>query len=466
MLARLWYAMSVVATILLIISCGGPTASEGAPDPPPGAPMSLHGPIPKGAVSPESRPKLTITDIPVDVPEELQQLIRVTFAADAVERARAAERIGKLGAAAASAVPFLIQLLSDESPVVLVEDVGLYIHVNSFASEALEAIGEPAVQPCIDALSWSGDAATRGIIFVLGASNDARAVAPLLKFSRSSDSEVRLRVIAALSGSANPDLFPVLTEALNDGNAEIRREATLSLGYIDNPRIIPPLIDALSDREDIVRRNAARALERRRDSRAVSDLLRILNNADEDPSLRFLAARALGAIAETESSDHLLVLLRDRSVPERVRIGAAEGLGLSKKARFAASLREFIKDDTQVPNVRGAAVEAIAGVEGALALSFLSELATNSNNDDHVRCCAAMEIVRLLDANVDDVRVVEALNGRYDKHFNYMDSISGSVPTDRALLRIAEHGRTDEVRVAAIAQLRARKITLPAARPK
>jgi hypothetical protein len=107
------------------------------------------------------------------------------------------------------------------------------------------------------------------------------------------------------------------------------------------------------------------------------------------------------------------------------------------------------KDRAEAADVRGAAVEAIPSIEGLRATPLLTCLAKDSTDNDHVRCCAAMSIVKLTDGAIDDVGILPAFDGRYATEYSKTALVEAGMATKRALKRIAEHGKTEAVRATA-----------------
>ncbi|MER3501614.1 MAG: PBS lyase [Candidatus Fervidibacterota bacterium] len=96
------------------------------------------------------------------------------------------------------------------------------------AIEALVKIGEPAVEPLIEAL-------------------------------RDRDWEVRWAAAYALGKIGKPAVEPLI-EALRDRDGKVRRAAADALGAIGDARAVEPLIEALRDRDWEVREAAVNAL--------------------------------------------------------------------------------------------------------------------------------------------------------------------------------------------------------------
>jgi HEAT repeat protein len=99
----------------------------------------------------------------------------------------------------------------------------------------------------------------------------------------------------ALEKIGEPAVEPLIT-ALKNGDIIVRRNAAKALGGIKDAGAIEPLIIALKDKSPIVRRNAAIALGQIKDSSSVEPLIAALK--DEDAIVRNNAVTALGEIGK------------------------------------------------------------------------------------------------------------------------------------------------------------------------
>ena len=83
-----------------------------------------------------------------------------------------------------------------------------------------------------------------------------------------------------------------LIQALNDESEDVRLRAAEALGKIGDTRAVEPLIQALKDKRVSVQMNTAEALGKMGDERAVKPLIQALK--DEYDSVRREAAETLG----------------------------------------------------------------------------------------------------------------------------------------------------------------------------
>src|SRR6185369_11864813 len=161
----------------------------------------------------------TANEISPDTKANIQKLA----SADPRERTEAACRMGK--ARAVAAIPGLIQLLSDDTPVELpvCEEKGNWrgrgmdkTTPGERAAVALSQIGREAVDPLIGALRSSAWQARANAAFALGLIHDDRVIEPLISATR-------------------------------DPEARVREKASWSLGLVGDHRAVEPLSVVLKD---------------------------------------------------------------------------------------------------------------------------------------------------------------------------------------------------------------------------
>ncbi|HET7695399.1 MAG TPA: HEAT repeat domain-containing protein [Vicinamibacterales bacterium] len=226
--------------------------------------------------------------------------------ADPATRARAACELRALGGQAASALPRLVAMLEDGSPVdaaVCGERTwghGRFRAAQEMtspgeqAASALVAIGTPAFDPLAKALTAPVWIARTHAAWALGALGNRRAVPVLSRSLADTEPNVRKRSAWALGALDASEAVPALVEALKDADAGVREQAAWALGAIGDRRAVDGLIGALADSVASVRKQAAWALGALGDSRAVQGLMKALK--DSDAGVRKQAAWALGAI--------------------------------------------------------------------------------------------------------------------------------------------------------------------------
>ena len=487
---RLLVLLTVLANCPVF--AGPPSASE--PTPEGDLPVA---PMPKGGAMPEPRKPVplrenwpTPADIPAELSADVKAAIQQTFAENPYDRIKAVRALFEMKERAAPAAPFLIRLLNDEAYVKW-EDLepadkqsiprwAVY-EVRAGASVTLEVIGKPAVEPCLAALRRTNALAERDsqLIRILATIKDPGAVEPLIALLGHPEPDVRKRVIDAISTWNDRRWIQPLVAALKDSDPGVRRSAATRLEKRRDSRIVPALLEALDDKEEAVRDVAIRALGEQRDPSAAPVLLTLLRDKKQGESLRQRAAVALGKIEVAEGHDALLALLKDTKEPEGVRESAAWGLAETEDLRFVEPLIQFVKEGRGAPNVehkgteeqrafaayaavdpiprmRGKAIDTLGRLGGERARTFLAEVATDEQENEHVRCHAAVCLVTITNGALDDERIVDALSGRYWAWLGDTYVLEAYRAVKKALNSIAENGKTDAIREAAKTLLKKR----------
>lgn len=228
--------------------------------------------------------------------------------ADPSTRTRAACELRALGSQAAPALPRLVAMLEDGSPVdaaVCGERTwgnGRFRGAQETttpgeqAASVLVAIGTPAYDPLTKALAAPAWIARTNAAWALGALGNRRAVPLLSRTLADTEPNVRKRGAWALGALDASEAVPALIEALKDSDAGVREQVAWALGAIGDRRAVDGLVGALSDSVASVRKQAAWALGAIGDSRAVQGLVKALK--DTDAGVRKQAAWALGAIGD------------------------------------------------------------------------------------------------------------------------------------------------------------------------
>lgn len=236
------------------------------------------------------------------------------------DRARAAERLGRMGSP--KAVPSLLRVIrnmKDED-----EDV------RGAALRALGRIRDPHAIP--------------GLIEALG--YPEASLPP------------RIAEIIVMFGK---DAVPPLMAELRNVDSDVRRMwAAEILGWIGDPRVAVPLMESLGDVSPEVRAKAAGGLGKIRDPRAVDRLLEMLLS-DPIPFVRTRVAQALGAIGHPKVIDHLIHVLKDPEWWVRIRaIEALEQIGMDSSGALLVALED---DDEEVRRRAAMALERMGYVQ-------------------------------------------------------------------------------------------------------
>lgn len=271
-------------------------------------PEQENTPSREGAMSRENTPGQE--GLTASHAEEVQAL----SAADPEARAAAACALGRRRAV--EAIPALVALLGDESPV---RPLRCWASGNwnpaleSFkqpspgeqAAIALAAMGRPAVEPLIEALGDASPSVRRNAAWAVGEVTGvppfgrAKAVPPLVSLLRDSDEWVRAASARALGELRDARAAEELVAALADASGRVRELAAWALGEMKEERAVENLSGLLaSDAQAGVRTMAAWALGEIQNRRAVASLKQALD--DPESSVREKAKWALSEIEDDE----------------------------------------------------------------------------------------------------------------------------------------------------------------------
>ena len=299
------------------------------------------------------------------VPGELRAFVDRLYSPDPKERAEAACQIGRQHAKAASAIPILLSMLSDDAAVSALE-----CKMSPWLRRAL------AASP--DAQRWSETSPAREAAEALGDIGNA-SVPGLLQSLAHSD--WKIRKFAALGlGEVNQiveraSVIAALASRLTDVHADVRDRSAWALGEIEDATAVEPLLNALNDADARVRARAAWALGEIESPSAVNGLLAALN--DSEVSVRQKSVWALGEIQSPLAVDGLLPLLKDTDA--RIRRQAAWALGEIAHGSAVNGLAGALKDDDW--QVRKTAAWALGEIEDPSAIGELRAAAADSNSE-------------------------------------------------------------------------------------
>ncbi|HEY9650085.1 MAG TPA: HEAT repeat domain-containing protein [Coleofasciculaceae cyanobacterium] len=186
--------------------------------------------------------------------------------------------------------------------------------------------------------SESGSTQQR-IITVLGHTQDARAIEPVLQAFNSSDPELRKTAIAALGSIGDKQATDALIRAFSQNNPEEQEAIALALGTTNNSRAIDTLLTAANNSNPDKQKVAIAGLGKTKDSRAVAALIKILT--DPKSSLTVQARTALGNMGTTAVDPLISVLQSDDIV---VRQQAAIALGDIGEQKAVNPLKKNLTD--------------------------------------------------------------------------------------------------------------------------
>lgn len=288
----------------------------------------------KTIVMPEPTP-VTISD--EGLANEISQLkttrrvkdkIRRLHHEDPVERAWAAYQLAKLGRGAAPAVPYLLNMLTDNTPVLLSRYLGAGFHSSSDTTPAQEAsrtlakIGEPAMPGLVEAMSSSNEDVRRLAVKSLGQLGNIKSIEVLIRALTDPSRRVQAAAAIALGNYRHPIASQKLTEVFPTVEPKVRVHLIYALSQINDIIAVPFLMDQFAQQEPDVKAAIALALGKLRDARALPTLLTAAQ--DDDEIVRANGLYALSSFYTPVVIDTLINSLDDPV--QRVREAAAEAL--------------------------------------------------------------------------------------------------------------------------------------------
>jgi HEAT repeat protein len=318
------------------------------------------------------QPQIPKEEIPTNIASDVKEQIEMLYSHNAIERGHAAHCLGRMKEKAVPAIPFLIEILDNETKLQWQKQwegmkiPGRATSPSREAADALGKIGEPAVEPLIEALKDKDPTVRKRVAEALMKIGDARAVMPLNAALKDEDAGVRTRAAIALTmaGHTSEVELDPLIDGLKDENEffipfHIPAKAAEALIKIGDTRAVEPLIGVLNKDSIDLRFKAAEALGKIGDARAVEPLIEALK--DKQPTVRKRAAESLGEIRDTRAVEPLIDALKDKWI----RCQAAEALGEIGDTRAVEPLIEaFIKE----PGIRLWAADALRSIGDARAV--------------------------------------------------------------------------------------------------
>lgn len=173
-----------------------------------------------------------------------------------------------------NAIPYLMQALRDSFWWFEREEI-----VKDLLS-AIEKMGEPVVEPLIEALADKEKTVRKYAGILLGNIKDTRAIEELGMMLYDLHDEVSLIAAESLAQIGEASI-PVLTEALTHPELSVREHAVIGLGKIQNERVIPFLVEMLKDPVRDVQKQAIYALGNFKNERALSALQEVASNRSD-----------------------------------------------------------------------------------------------------------------------------------------------------------------------------------------
>jgi len=277
-------------------------------------------------------------------PRQVKNKILRLHHEDPVERAWAAYQLAKLGRGAAPAVPYLIKMLADDTPVLLSRYLGGGFHSSSDTTPAQEAsrtlakIGGPATVELVEALNSPNEKVRRLVVKSLGQIGDIKSIEILIEVLSDPSRRVRATAAIALGSYSHPIASQKLTEAFASVTPEVRVQLVYALSQINDIIAVPFLIGQFHQQDPDVRAAIALALGKLRDARALPALLAAVDDSDE-----IVRANAFYALSSFYTPDVIDTLIRGLDDPvQRVREAAVEALNQLTGLKLGATKQHWL----------------------------------------------------------------------------------------------------------------------------
>lgn len=372
----------------------------------------------------------------INLPDQLDPVMKHHInqlkSIDPSERRYAARFLGDMRNKAILAVPFIVELLEDDTPIPeFKEGLGeISVYPSVEAALALGKIGHPsAVSALIEALSKNNHQLTIAAASALGEVGHSSAVPALIKALSGSNHMLMASSAIALGQigdrtavdsliftleNANPIILhnglakdlvlalgnigdvkavkPLIERLLSDDYWYIHEVICSSLAAIGDKAAIDPLVTCLLNAKCHIKIAACNALKEFGDARVIPALIRTLRQDHADWELRWIASDALGRIGK-DSVEPLLNVLKKGS--QSSRFLAVSALGHIKEKDTVPILIQTLQDD----QVREAAVKALGAIGDVAAIGplieVLQEYRTNLSQSKNIRKLIAKTLRKL-----------------------------------------------------------------------
>lgn len=177
--------------------------------------------------------------------------------------------------------------------------------------------------------------------------------------NRDTGLQQRGEIILALGELKDPATVPFLADILDDEDEDptLRRFACDSLGKIADVRALPGIRKALDSGDNILRAYAVSALGNFPGEETMNILLTSLR--DSFPRVRELAAERLGDLRSEEAVD-ILIYRAGRDPEKRVRLASFRSLSRIGNGKAVGFLREYLEGERNAQEFRILAAEELA----------------------------------------------------------------------------------------------------------
>jgi len=270
--------------------------------------------------------------------------------------------------------------------------------------EALNQIGEPAVKGLLKALESKNRHVRIDAIKTLGMLGTSEVVPELfIKLQDNNEHrEVRSWLVWALGQLGDVRALSHLLAILqdNDEDLDVRSAATWALAQLGDPQAVEALITLLQDKSRDLRGTAAGTLGLLGDSRAVVELVQVLQNKKVYWEVHVAAIQSLGELTDARAVPELVAILQGKASHGEVQGEAALALGQIGDARAIDPLLVAVQNEVEYS---AEIIEALGRLGDARAIDPLLA-ALHSPRNPRIREKAAEALGR-----IGGSRAVEAL---------------------------------------------------------
>ncbi|MGC1481655.1 MAG: HEAT repeat domain-containing protein [Chthoniobacterales bacterium] len=299
---------------------------------------------------------------------------------DETTRRLLALAIGEIGAPAVDAIPGLASALGNDT-------------VGPAAAWALSQIGQPALEPLVEALRSDEPStvvnAAHGIEWLgQDAAPAEESVREVLVASDDVDTQVAL--VNALGGIGGQAAVDLLVESLSGQQPAVARAAMKALGRNGSEKAVNALIPILSTGDPLDSFDAAAAASALGEmgpiaKPAIPELMKLINEPKTDRYLIGQAAIALGKLQAEEALPRMVELIADGRILLASDVTlAVEPFGQSAEPAVSNIVEHVLGHGWPEPNLRAVNTLAAIGPAAEVALPTLRKIAED-NRDPAVR---------------------------------------------------------------------------------
>lgn len=306
----------------------------------------------------------------------------------------------------------------------------LDIEVETHVIQALLRIGEPAVAPLLEILSFGGEITRLKAIRVLGHFGGEAVRGPLAQTLHDPSERIRLAALQAVGHFSPHEALPFLIEALQQGSIEMRAEAAKRLAALtlQSGSALTALMAAVRDPDPTVRRHVVRALGLYEEIHVAPVLLEAMRDAS--PWVRAEAAETLGNRHES----YAIPLLLDAQMDENGVVREAAARAITRFGdRRAVSLALLHNAFLPVP-------DKLRALEALSTFCFQSrELEVDYRFASVADYCRSLQAERL---SPEAQQALEAIQAELQARLNRQQLLRGSQadPVERGKELLRPHG--------------------------